>query len=289
MRLGQAWRAVRDRFRSAGLPNADLDARLLARAAFGLDALALSLHERHDAEPEGLACLDALALRRLAGEPVARLLGRQEFYGLDFTLNAGTLVPRPETELLVELALARLEGRSAPRVLDLGTGSGAIIIAMLAQRPDALGVAVDLAPQALDAARANAERHGVNGRLSLASGSWFEPVGERRFDVIVSNPPYIESAAIAGLQPEVRDHDPILALDGGSDGLEPYRVIAKAAPRHLVPGGAVLVEIGESQGPAVAALFAEAGLGGIGIAKDLAGLDRVVFGHHLDTSGDTLV
>ena len=218
----------------------------------------------------------------MAGEPVARILGEKEFYGLAFGLDAATLEPRPDTELLVDLALAALP--AGGRLLDLGTGTGCIPVAILANRPDASGVATDLDAAALEMARRNAERHGVGPRLTLLRGDWFgalDPAHGAGFDLIVSNPPYIASAVIETLAPEVRDHDPRLALDGGADGLAPYRVIAAQAAGWLRPGGRVLVEIGFDQGPEVAGLFAARGFGRIGVHKDLAGLDRVVSVHHM--------
>ncbi|QDZ13303.1 peptide chain release factor N(5)-glutamine methyltransferase [Devosia ginsengisoli] len=255
----------------------------------------------------------------MTGESVARIIGIREFYGLGFTLNAATLEPRPETELLVDMALGALP--AGGRLLDLGTGSGCIPIAILANQPDATAVAVDLSALALEAAQANAISHGVATRLSLLPGSWFEPLtndsphgepvqvrklrtGNQRgraadsattssfdklrmrsdaafFDLIVSNPPYITSAVVETLAPEVRDFDPRLALDGGPDGLAPYRVIATQAANWLKPGAWVLVEIGYDQGAAVSALFLEAGFEDVAVHRDLNGLDRVVGAHHL--------
>ncbi|WP_280176987.1 peptide chain release factor N(5)-glutamine methyltransferase [Youhaiella tibetensis] len=280
--MGAAWRAVRDRFRAANLDTPELDARLLALEAFGLDSLALLGAEQQPAPPAALERLESLALRRLTGEPVARILGEKEFYGLPFRLNAATLVPRPDTELLVDLALQWLAGHPSARLLDLGTGSGAIPVAILANNPTVLAVATDLAPLALEAAAANARDNSVSGRLELRQGSWFDPIGpDERFDLIVSNPPYIESATIAGLAPDVRDFDPLLALDGGPDGLGPYRVIAESAGRHLRAPGALMVEIGSGQGQAVVELFEAKGFSKVRIEKDLAGLDRVVIAHQL--------
>lgn len=277
--IGQIWRAIRDRFAAAGLDNPTLDARLLAQHALRLDATGLILAEADPISPESHAVLDALAARRLAREPVARILGVQEFYGLPFALNGATLVPRPETELLVDFGLEALHGRSAARLLDLGTGTGCIALALLANLPDVQGLGIDLAPEALDQARANAQQLGLAGRFDTRQGDWFAPVGAaEKFDLVVSNPPYIESAVMAGLEPEVLRHDPALALDGGPDGLAPYRVIADGVSRVLAPGGAVAVEIGFNQGDAVAALFAAAGLARVALAKDLAGHDRMVTG-----------
>ncbi|WP_244606611.1 peptide chain release factor N(5)-glutamine methyltransferase [Arsenicitalea aurantiaca] len=272
---------MRDRFRAAGLPTPELDARLLAEKAFGLGRLALVQHEAEIADPAALARLDALAEKRLAGMPVERLLGEKGFYGRSFALSPDTLGPRPETEMLVEIGLGALGGKAAPRILDLGTGSGAIIVSLLAERPDANGVATDLSPGAIEAARANAGRHGVLDRLALRHGSWFAPMAaDERFALIVSNPPYIETDAILDLGIEVREHDPLLALDGGPDGLDAYRTILEGARAHLEPGAPLLVEIGSGQGDAVSALFVAAGFAGVAVRKDLAGLDRVVIGHH---------
>ncbi|WP_449394098.1 peptide chain release factor N(5)-glutamine methyltransferase [Devosia riboflavina] len=188
--------------------------------------------------------------------------------------------PRPDTELLVDLALKALP--EGGRFVDLGTGSGCIPIAVLANRRDASGMATDINPRALEMAGRNAERNGVADRLLFSQGDWFGALGsEDRFDLIVSNPPYISSEVVETLEPEVREFDPRVALDGGPDGLGPYRIIAGQAANWLRPGGKVLVEIGYDQGAAVSALFAEAGFGRISVEKDLAGLDRVVSAHHI--------
>lgn len=279
--IGAAWRAVRDRFRAQGMDTPELDARLLAQAAFGLDAMGLVRREREPATPEQLVGLDRFALRRLAGEPISRIVGEQEFWGLKFVLSQATLVPRPETEQLVEEALARLAGLRAPRIVDLGTGSGAIIVSILEALPRAHGLATDISEAALATARQNAERHGVAGRLDFRQGHWWQAVPHTElFDLIVSNPPYIATAAIADLAPEVRVFDPKAALDGGWDGLEAYRAIASQAARRLVPKGHMLLEIGYNQAEAVSRVFRRAGFGRVEILKDLAGLDRVVSASH---------
>ncbi len=238
--------------------------------------------EREPVGPAGLTRLDVLASRRLAGEPVARIAGEKEFYGLPFTLVPETLVPRPETEMLVDLGLEVLPLKAPARILDIGTGTGCIAIALLVHRPEAKAVGVDLSSEACACARANAERHGVSDRFDSRTGSWFAPVADsERFELIVSNPPYIESAEIAALSREVREFDPLLALDGGPDGLAPYREIAKAAPRFLSPGGSLAIEIGANQSGPVAALLEGAGLKAVAVKKDLAGLDRMVVAHHV--------
>lgn len=280
--LGAAWRALRDRFRAADLDTPELDARLLAEAAFGLDRTALALGEDKVAPAAGLAQLESLAERRLAGEPVARILGHREFYGLDFVLNGATLVPRPETELLVDLGLKALRPLSAPTLLDLGTGSGCIAIATLVQAPAARGIATDVSEEALACARQNAARHGVAERLAFRLGSWCGPLRpDELFDLVLSNPPYVETDIIAQLQPEVSQFDPHLALDGGEDGLAAYRAIAAGVGGMLRPGGTLIVEIGSEQGIEVGALLANAGFEGIDIRKDLAGLDRVIVAHQI--------
>ena len=306
-----------------GFESAALDAKLLAQHALGLDALQLATRENEAVNEPEAAVLAELVRRRMTGESVARIIGEREFYGLAFTLNAATLEPRPETELLVDLALGAMPEGGC--LLDLGTGTGCIPIAVLANQPDATAVAVDLSPLALEAARSNAARHGAGGRLELRQGDWFgalegpppsflphkgeggdgteisQPappsprwggteggVGPRapslaatRFDLIVSNPPYITSAVVETLAPEVKDFDPRLALDGGPDGLAPYRVIAAQSANWLKPGGWLLVEIGHDQGAAVSALLLEAGFADVVVHRDLNGLDRVVGAHHI--------
>lgn len=281
-RIGAAWRNVRDIFRATGLDSPERDARLLAEVAFNRDAMGLLRDEQVEALPTELAALNTLAQRRLKGEPVARIIGHKAFYGLDFTLNAATLVPRPETEMLVDAALSFFAGKGG-RMLDLGTGTGAIPIAVLANAPGVSAVAVDISADAVAAAEDNGARNGVAEQLDLRLGSWFEPIRDGEvFDLIVSNPPYIESAVIETLARDVRDFDPMLALDGGPDGLAPYRVIAAEAKRHLRPGGAVMLEIGADQGESVPALFRAEGFAVDAAQKDLAGLDRVVIAHHFE-------
>jgi release factor glutamine methyltransferase len=279
--IGAAWRAVRDRFRAAGLDTPELDARLIGQQVFGLDAMALVRREREPIPPDWADELERAALRRLAGEPVSRIIGEREFWGLKFALNEATLDPRPETEQLVADAIAIAEHKPSPRIVDLGTGSGAIVVSMLSALPKARAIATDVAEDALAAARKNAERHGVAGRLELRQGAWWQAVPHTElFDLIVSNPPYIASEQIATLQPEVRLFDPKLALDGGWDGLEAYRAIATQAARRLSPGGVVLLEIGATQADTVSRILSRAGFSRIEVQKDLAGLDRVVVASH---------
>lgn len=229
--------------------------------------------------------MEALLRRRLTGESVARIIGEREFYGLGFTLNAATLEPRPETELLVDMAIAELP--KGGQLLDLGTGTGCIPISVLVNRRDVRAIAVDLSGEALVAARHNAERHRVEERIAFHQGSWFEPLPAQDVvvDLIVSNPPYIATSVLDTLDPEVKDFDPRLALDGGPDGLAPYRIIAQHAANYLTRSGMVMVEIGFDQGPAVEAVFRQAGFDRIEVRKDLNNLDRVVIAHHLQHVG----
>lgn len=257
----------------ASADTAALDARLLLQEAAGLSHAEIVAGPARAIVAEAAAAYRALLARRAAGEPVSRILGRREFYGRDFAVTPEVLDPRPDTETLVEAALALISGPA--RLLDLGSGSGAILVTLLAERPQATGVAVDIAPATLAVTVANARRHGVAERLQALCGGWFAPVSGC-FDVIVSNPPYIADRDIAGLAREVRAHDPHLALSGGADGLAAYRAIAADAAGFLRPGGTVLVEIGAGQADAVTALFAGAGFAPRGRHRDLAGHVRVL-------------
>jgi release factor glutamine methyltransferase len=266
-----------------GFETAALDAKRLAAHALNLSDLQLATQEHDPVSPDGAERLANLVQRRLAGESVGRILGEREFYGLPFRLNSATLEPRPETELLVDHAIKALSPGGL--MLDLGTGTGCIPIAVLANRPDARAFAVDLSPEALDAARENANRNGVADRITFFEGSWFDPLPEASpFQLIVSNPPYIASTVIPTLSPEVRHNDPVLALDGGADGLDAYRIIVTEAPRWLVPGGQILLEIGFDQGAAIRQLLHHAGFSDVAIHRDLNGLDRVASAHHMEAS-----
>jgi release factor glutamine methyltransferase len=265
------------RLRAAGSATPELDARLLLQAAAGLSREAIILDPGRSVTGADLDRFLAFIARREESEPVSRILEEREFYGRAFRVTPATLDPRPDTETLIDAALALMP--EGARLLDLGTGTGAIAVTLLAERPGAAGVATDVSPAALEVARGNARRHGVADRLQMVAGSWFLPV-QGAFDMILSNPPYIPSADIEGLSPDVRNFDPRLALLGGVDGLDPYRAIASGAPSHLSAGGHVLVEIGAGQAEAVAAVFAGAGFTGAGRHQDLGGHVRcLVFRH----------
>lgn len=223
---------------------------------------------------------DALA-RRLAGEPLWRVLGAREFWGLSFALSPGTLEPRPDSESLIEAALIHLAPRrhETLRMLDLGTGTGCLLIASLREFPLASGIGIDLSPDAVATATGNAARNGVAERAAFQQGDWTAGIDEN-FDLILSNPPYIGSGEIDGLDRAVREHDPLLALDGGPDGLDAYRALAAALPRHLKSGGRAILEIGAGQEEEVIALMRQAGLRHLDSRRDLGGHIRaLVFGH----------
>lgn len=277
--LGGLYRQILGAFRTAGLSTPELDARWLVAEAAGVPASAITLSPDKPITPERAATAQAFLARRLAGEPVDRILGRREFWSLDFRLGPATLSPRPDTETIVEACLAVLpEPGAAYRLLDLGTGTGAILIALLHERPKASGVGIDRASEAVALATLNAADNGVATRAQFQQGNWMEGL-EEAFDLIVSNPPYIPSGDIAGLDREVREHDPRLALDGGIDGLDAYRAIAADAPRLLRPGGWLVFELGFGQEEAVTALMRRAGFEMAAPArKDLGGIARALAG-----------
>jgi release factor glutamine methyltransferase len=278
-----ARRALAARFRAAGIDSAELDARLLVGAALGLDLTGLITAANRTLSPDESNCLEAFTTRRLNGEPVARILGHKEFWGLPFKLSAATLVPRPDTETVVERALEIVRGfrDRGLRIADLGTGTGAILLALLDGLPDAFGVGTDISLAALRTARENAADLGLTPRAAFVACSYASALS-CGFDLIVSNPPYIRSADIADLAAEVRDHDPHAALDGGADGLAAYRVLIPQAAESLRPGGALIVEAGQGQSGPIEALMTQAGLiTHEGAKTDLAGIPRAITGRKM--------
>jgi len=274
-----ARRGVARRFRDGGIDTPDLDARILVGHALGLDHTALMLAGERCLQPAEIARVETFAARRLGREPIARIIGTKEFWGLPLKVTPDVLVPRPETETVVEQALAAVDrtgARSRPlRIADLGVGSGAILIALLVELPNASAVGTDRDPAALALARENARRSGVAPRATFVACDFGVGVAPG-CDLVVTNPPYIRTGDIAELEPDVREFDPRGAIDGGVDGLAAYRVIAVHAQHILTPGAHLIAEIGKGQADAVAALFAAAGFGRIRIVPDLAGVPRVV-------------
>jgi release factor glutamine methyltransferase len=266
------------RFRGRGLDSPELDARILVGHALGLDHAALAAADARIIGVDEEKAIAALADRRLAHEPVARIVGGKEFWSLPLRVDAATLVPRPETETVVEAALDAIglrDRRTQPlRIADLGTGSGAIVLALLTELPNAFGIGTDTSSSALVIARDNARRLGST-RAAFAACDMAAAL-RGPFDIVVSNPPYIASGDIATLAPEVRDFDPRPALDGGPDGLRFYRAIAAAAPGLLAPGGTLIVELGIGQAEPVSALFAAAGLAPASPRPDLNGVPRAL-------------
>lgn len=261
----------------SGSSEAFTEARLLLEGAAGLDRLALLRDPDRRLSAEETARLDAALDRRRAGEPVTRILGRRGFWSLDLAVTPDVLDPRPDTETVIEAALVALAGRMGEplRVLDLGTGSGAILCALLAELPRASGIGVDLSEAAAEVARRNVAACGLAARAEIVTGRWFEPV-EGVFDVIVSNPPYIPTGDIAGLDAAVRDFDPRLALDGGTDGLDAYRSLLPLIADRLQPEGVAVLEFGLGQAADVARLAGQAGLARQTIRRDLAGHERAI-------------
>jgi release factor glutamine methyltransferase len=258
-----------------GREEARRDARRLLAEATGFTAAALLAADRDPVPPEAHAIADAWLDRRAAREPLAQILGTWDFWGRSFAVTRDVLTPRPDTETLVEVALAEPFARLA----DLGTGSGILAVTLLAERSEATGLATDLSAAALGVAERNARAHGVAERLDLAQGDWWQAVpAPARFDLIVSNPPYVTEADYAALAPEITRFEPREALTPGGDGLAAYRAILAGLPRHLAPGGRLAVEIGADQGAAVAGLFSDAGLEDVSVTPDVNGRDRVVLG-----------
>lgn len=273
---------LRDRFARSLVSEADDDARALVCGLLDISLTDIVLRGDSAVDDADVLRVLAAADRRCSGEPVHRILGHRWFFGVDLGLSPATLEPRPDTETLVEAALplARrfAEKRGVCKLLDLGTGSGAISLAILAEIKEATAIATDISADALRAARKNAQRNGLQDRFTTCRSDWFEAV-DGRFDLIVSNPPYIRSDDIAALDREVREHDPLLALDGGCDGMDAYRAIAEGAGRHLEVGGFIILETGYDQHDDIIALFRDAVFSCHSRLQDLGGNDRVlVFG-----------
>ena len=267
----QAMVAATARLRAAGVDDPARDARVLLAHAARIEASRVTLIAPEELSPEIAERYDQLISLRAIRVPVSHLLGEREFYGRRFRVSRDVLDPRPETETLIEAALSE----PFDHLLDLGTGSGCILITLLLERASATGVGADLSEAACLQASANAVAHKIQGRADVVCSDWFENI-QGQFDLIVSNPPYIALSELQDLAPEVREHEPRLALTDEGDGLGAYRHIAASAPDFLMPGGRILVEIGPTQGKYVASLFEAAGMTGTRIIPDLDGRDRVV-------------
>ncbi len=286
---------------AAGIPDPAPDARILTAHALQLDRAEMLAQANRMLTDEEICRAGVLIERRTKREPVDRIMGEREFWSLPFGLNEATLTPRPDSETLIETALrlfhpgasrdpdtlsARSGGEDAwaPacagvvsnfRILDLGTGSGCLLLALLQELPNASGIGVDKAERAVEQARRNAGQLGLSARAEFLTNNWADGI-EEKFDLVISNPPYIARGEIAELMPEVREHDPLAALDGGEDGLDAYRLLISQLPRLLKPKGRAVFEIGIGQGDAVRELFAKAGFGETETQKDLGGIERCV-------------
>lgn len=264
------------RLAAAGIEDGHEDARFLLRHALGLDAARMIARGQSPLSADEAARFEALIARREAREPLSQIIGAQPFWTLDLLVTRDVLTPRSDTESLVRAALERITDRNAPvRLLDIATGSGAIALALLSELPHASAVATDISAPALAIARANAARTGLTDRIRFIETSWADGI-DGPFDLLVCNPPYIDTRVIAGLEPEVRDFEPLLALDGGTGGLQPYPHLLAEARRLLVPGGHGLLEIGHDQGARALALAHASGFATARILTDLAGRDRVL-------------
>jgi len=276
--LVKAWKGARARLEAAGLSGPVIDARLLVEAAADASRVDIVTDPYRELTPEQEAKLEAYLARRERREPVSHILGRKGFWKIMLNVTGDVLTPRPDTETVVEYSLREFPERAPWRILDLGVGSGAILLALLAERPAAKGLGVDVSEDALAVARDNAASLGLDNRAAFLRGDWTAGLDSNSFDLVVSNPPYIADEVIETLEPEVRDHEPRLALSGGADGLEHYRVLAPEILRVLKPGARFAVEIGYDQKAAVEDLFKTAGAVFVETIKDLADRDRVVVG-----------
>ncbi len=274
--LVAAWKEAQARLKAARIDSPAIDARLLLEAATGASRMDILTDPHRAVSPEQAEVLHGYVERRLKREPVSRILGRKGFWKIMLNVTPDVLSPRPDTETILDIATVAFAPHEAFTVIDLGTGSGAILLAILSERAGATGVGTDVSSEALAVAKENAANLDLDGRAAFLRTEWAAGFGDHSFDLVVSNPPYIPSADIPGLDPEVRDHDPHLALDGGPDGLVAYRELAPEIMRILKPGGTFAVEIGWDQGHAVKALFEQAGFTDVIVVKDLADRQRVV-------------
>lgn len=276
--LVKAWTAAKERLKDAGIDQPAIDARLMLEVAADVTRTEIVTDPYRMLTAQQWATLDDYLTRRARREPVSHIIGRKGFWKILLQVNKNVLTPRPETEVIVDEVLKAFPESMAFNMLDLGVGSGTILLAILAERPAAKGLGIDVSEEALAVARENAASLDLNTRTALLRGDWTAGLGDAGFDLVVSNPPYIASHIIETLEPEVRDHEPRLALDGGPDGLDAYRHLAPEILRVLKPGGMFAVEIGYDQSADVEALFRQAGASNVRTIKDLSTHDRVVTG-----------
>ncbi|MCB8880847.1 peptide chain release factor N(5)-glutamine methyltransferase [Acidisoma cellulosilytica] len=278
--LDASLRAATGRLAEAGIEGPNREARILLMHAISADQTGLLRRRGGELTSEEGAAFQSMIDRRAGREPAATIIGHREFWSLDFLVTADTLIPRPDSETVIETALDYRRDRPPARILDLGTGTGCLLLAALSEFPDAWGLGVDLSPRAADVAQTNAARLGLAGRATIMVGRWTDALNGR-FDLILSNPPYIPHGDIPGLMPEVEKFEPHLALDGGADGLDPYRLLFRDLPQRLMPGGLALFEFGIGQGPALTALAESVSLKVLDLRRDLAGQERVLAVSHL--------
>lgn len=263
----------------AGVENAALDARLMVQHVLSCTHAELVAQPERTLSDEVRAALNALLARRCAREPLAYLLGGREFYGLPFYVSRHTLIPRPDSETLIDAVLARVNKDAAVHILDLGTGSGCLLLTLLSQLKNAHGIGVDVSEKALDIAKKNAENLGLSERVEWRSARWCEGL-QKKVEIVVANPPYIPSNDVRHLMPEVVRYEPASALDGGEDGLDCYREIARQLPQHVTKPGLVVLEVGIGQDAAVSEIFCAAGFSVDTVLNDLSGIPRCVIASH---------
>jgi release factor glutamine methyltransferase len=285
--LVTAWKTATAALKAVGVDQPSIDANLMLQAAAGITRAEVLTDPYRELTPEQQATFDDYIAQRSRRRPISHILGRKGFWKIMLSVTPDVLTPRPDTESILDVVLPAFPEGMAFQMLDLGVGSGAILLAILAERPAAKGLGIDSSSEALAVAKENAANLDLNNRAAFLRGDWTAGLGDDQFDLVVSNPPYIPTADIDTLDPEVRDHEPRLALDGGPDGLDAYRLLAPEILRVLKPGGLFAVEIGHDQSAAVEALFKAAGAGQVRTTKDLGTRDRVVTGfkNPLETAG----
>jgi len=278
LNVGAVLLAAQTRLKSAGVDTPRLDAILLLAEAATLSEDLIRSRPEMPLTHDAVAAFEAMLQRRLRREPVSKIIGRREFWSLEFRTSPDVLDPRGDSETLVAGVLAAIADRQASlRIVDFGTGSGCLLLSLLHELPNAIGVGIDVSPAALSVAQDNAERLGLTSRCLFRLGSWGKGI-EGSFDILISNPPYIESSVVPGLEPEVADYDPLLALDGGADGLDAYRALLPDLARLAMKDAFAALEVGMGQDVAVSHLLAGAGFGEIAVLPDLGGIGRVVTG-----------